>query len=180
MLALSYILSTLGLISMLVASAIKGKRMKLILFLAFCGNLFVATSYLIGGSGINGAAACYLGAVITITNYFFESKDIPLPKWLISVYAICMVAVNVWVSGGISLFGAIAIIASLSYIMAIIQKSGAGYRFWTIINMILWCLYDIITGSYSVLITHVPQLVTAFVSALFHDRKGKEKSNAQM
>ena len=35
MLALSYILSTLGLISMLVASAIKGKRMKLILFLAF-------------------------------------------------------------------------------------------------------------------------------------------------
>ncbi|MBQ6999003.1 MAG: YgjV family protein [Clostridia bacterium] len=174
---LSYILSTLGLISMLVASAVKGKRMKLILFLAFCGNLFVATSYHIGGSGINGAAACYLGAVMTIINYFFESKDIPLPKWLISIYAICMVALNLWVAGGLSLFSGIAIIASLVYILAIIQKSGAGYRFWTIINMILWCTYDIITGSYSVLITHVPQLVTALVSAFFHDRKGKQNVN---
>ncbi len=177
MLLLSYILSTLGLISMICASALKGERMKTILFLVFSGSILVGASYHIGGNGINGAAACYLGALQTIINYFFESKNKPLPKWLISIYAATTIALNLWVAGGLSMFSGIAIIASLSFIMAIIQKTGSGYRFWTIINMILWCTYDIGTHSYSVLITHVPQLITASVSALFHDRKGKQDVN---
>lgn len=170
---LAYVLSILGLISMIVASLIKGKNMKKILFLVFCGNFLVATSYLIGGSGISGAVSCYIGAAQTIINYFFESKNKPLPVWLITVYAVAFIAVNL-VVGGFNPLVILAIIASLTFIMCIGQKTGAKYRIWTFINMALWCLYDILSESFPVLLgTHVPQLIFTAVGMIIHDRKQK-------
>lgn len=171
---LSYVLSLLGLVSMICASMTKGEKMKRILFFVFCGNFLVATSYLIGGSGINGAASCYLGAVMTITNYFFDSKNKPIPKWLIAIYAVAIIVLNILVAGGVSWLGMLVIIASLTFVLCIGQENGAKYRFWTMINMILWCLYDILTCSYNVLITHVPQLAFAVIGMFVHDRKAKD------
>ncbi|MBR5156342.1 MAG: YgjV family protein [Clostridia bacterium] len=177
MLVLSYILSILGLLSMICASLIKGKNMKLILFFVFCGNVLVATSYLVGGSGINGAAACYLGGLQTLINYFFESKNKPLPKWLIATYALAIIVLNIWVAKGISALGILVIVASLTFILCIGQKNGAKYRFWTTVNMILWCIYDILSKSYSVLLTHIPQLTFTIVGTIIHDRKKNSAIN---
>lgn len=169
-----YILSLVGLICMISASLIKGERMKTILFLVFCGNAVVGTSYLLDGSGINGAAALYLGAVQTLINYFFDSKGKPLPKWLIAIYAVAIVAVNVWVAGGVTPLGVLVIVASLTFILCIGQTNGAKYRFWTIVNMLLWCLYDILAGVYSALFTHGSLLIFTVVGMLVHDRKQKQ------
>lgn len=171
---LSYVLSLIGLLSMIIASLIKGERMKTILFLVFCGNVLVATSYLTGGSGINGAATCYLGGVITLINFFFESKNNPVPRWLIAIYAICIIVLNVIVARGISALGILVIIASLTFLMCIGQKNGAKYRFWTLVNMTLWCTYDVLSASYSVLVSHVLQLLFVVVGMLLHDRKKNE------
>ena len=169
---LAYVLSITGLICMISASLIKGEKMKQILFLVFCGNFLVATSYLVDGAGINGAAACYLGSLQTIINYFFDSKNKPLPTWLICVYALAIVAVNLWVAGGVSALGVLVIVASLTFIMCIGQKTGARYRFWTIVNMILWCLYDILSPAYPVLfMSHIPLLVFTVAGMIIHDRK---------
>lgn len=168
---LAYVLSALGLISMICASLVKGEKMKTILFLVFCGNLFVATSYLVGGSGINGAAACYLGALMTLSNYFFESRKKDVPRYMIAIYAIAIIALNIWVSKGIDPLGALVIIASLTFIFCIGQKNGAKYRIWTVINMVLWCVYDVLSFSFSALVTHLPQLIFAIVGIIIHDRK---------
>ena len=96
---LSYILSLSGLASMILASLIKGEKMKKILFFVFCGNVLVATSYLVGGSGFNGAASCYIGGIQAIINYFFDSKNKPLPKWLIAIYCVAFIACNLAVGG---------------------------------------------------------------------------------
>lgn len=170
---LSYVLSLLGLSSMILASLTKGERMKTILFLVFCGNVLVATSYLVGGSGINGAAACYLGGAQTLINYFFDSKNKPLPKWLIISYAIAIIVLNIWVAGGVTALGILVIVASLTFILCIGQKNGARYRFWTLVNMALWCTYDILSATYSVLITHAIQLAFAVIGMMIHDRKKK-------
>lgn len=167
---ISYVLSLLGLFSMIAASLIKGQNMKKILFFVFCGNFLVATSYLIGESGINGAAACYLGAVQSIINYFFQSKGRPLPKWLIATYAVAIIALNIAVSG-LSPLGILVIVASLTFIMCIGQTNGSKYRFWTIVNMILWCTYDILSKSYSALITHVALFAFTVIGMIIHDRK---------
>ncbi len=173
---LSYVLSLLGLLSMIWASMTKGERMKKILFLVFCGNFLVATSYLVGGSGINGAAACYLGSVQTIINYFFDKENKPLPKWLVAIYAVAIIILNILVADGLKPLSALVIVASLTFIMCIGQKSGAKYRFWTIVNMVLWCTYDILSGSYNALITHVPLLTFTVIGMIIHDRKNKEIS----
>ncbi len=168
----SYVLSLLGLFSMIAASLVKGQNMKKILFFVFCGNFLVATSYLIGESGINGAAACYLGSVQSIINYFFQSRGKPLPKWLITIYAVAIIALNIAVSG-LSPLGILVIIASLTFIMCIGQTNGSKYRFWTIVNMILWCTYDVLSKSYSALITHVALFAFTVIGMIIHDRKKK-------
>ncbi len=169
---LSYILSLSGLASMILASLIKGEKMKKILFFVFCGNVLVATSYLVGGSGFNGAASCYIGGIQAIINYFFDSKNKPLPKWLIAIYCVAFIACNLAV-GGFKPLVILAIVASLTFVMCIGQTNGAKYRFWTIINIGLWCLYDVLSESYSALITHVVLLVFTVVGMIAHDRKKK-------
>lgn len=169
--ALSYILSLGGLASMIIASLIKGKNMKTILLFVFAGNILVATSYLLAGNGVNGAVSCYIGAAQTIINYFFDVKKKPLPKWLIGIYAVAFVALNL--ATGFSWLCLLAIIASLTFILCIGQKVGSKYRFWTLVNMGLWCLYDIVSGSFGVLFTHGTQLVFALIGTFIHDRNNK-------
>lgn len=123
MVILSYILSLGGLLSMIIASLIKGKNMKTILLFVFTGSVLVATSYLLAGNGINGAISCYIGAAQTIINYFFDRKRKPLPKWLIVIYALAFVALNLL--GGINYLTFIAIAASLTFILCIGQKVGS-------------------------------------------------------
>ena len=59
---LAYVLSFLGTVSIIASSLVKGKNMKVILSLVFTANVLVAISYLVGGSGINGAISCFVGA----------------------------------------------------------------------------------------------------------------------
>lgn len=167
---LSYILSLLGLASMIIASLIKGKNMKTILLFVFLGSMFVATSYVLTDS-INGAVSCYIGAAQSIINYFFDVKKKPLPKWLIVIYAVAFVVLNLMT--GFSWLCVLAIVASLTFILCIGQKVGSKYRFWTLVNMGLWCLYDVLSGSFGVLFTHGTQLVFALIGAIIHDRNSK-------
>ncbi len=169
---MTYILSGLSLALMISASLMKGKSIKLILLLVFGGNFLAATSYLFS-SGINGAAACYLGAAQTIINYFFDSKNKKIPIWLNVCYAIAIIAVNILVAGGFSWLGLLVIIASLTFIMCIGQDNGKMYRFWTIINMLLWCTYDIFVKSHAQLLQHVALLLFTVAGMVIHDLKKK-------
>ncbi|MBE6573610.1 MAG: YgjV family protein [Ruminococcaceae bacterium] len=170
---LSYVFSIGGLLSMIIASLIKGKNMKTILLFVFSGSMLVATSYLLAGNGINGAISCYIGAAQTIINYFFDAKNKPLPRWLIAIYAVAFVVFNL-VIGGFNYLCLLAIIASLTFILCIGQKVGSRYRFWTLVNMGLWCLYDVLSGSYGVLFTHGTQLVFAVIGMVIYDRNTKD------
>lgn len=158
---------------MIIASLIKGKNMKTILLFVFSGSMLVATSYLLSENGINGAISCYIGAAQTIINYFFDAKKKPLPKWLIVIYAFMFVLLNLL--GGFNYLTLLAITASLTFILCIGQKVGSKYRFWTLVNMGLWCLYDILSASYGVLFTHGTQLVFALIGMIIYDRNNKTK-----
>lgn len=170
---LSYVFSIIGLICMILASMLKNASMKTILALVCFANVIVATGYLIAGSGINGAATLYLAAAQTFINYFFERKEKPLPPWLLVCYAVSIILLNLLVSG-FSWLCMLVIVASLTFILCIGQKDGAKYRFWTIVNMVLWCLYDVLSESYNGLLTHIPLLLLTVVGMLLYDRKKQE------
>lgn len=174
----AFVFSILGLIAMLTSSLVKGRDMKVILLLVFLGNAFVSVSYLLDGSGLNGAASCLLGALQSIINFFFDKKGKAVPRSLACVYAVSFVAVNLAVSFS-GLFESLktvvlcllAICGCLAFVMCIGQKNGAKYRFWTIVNMTMWCIYDVVAGAYSVLFTHIIQLLFAVAGMIIHDRK---------
>lgn len=171
------ILSLVCLICMITASLVKGKNMKLILLLVFCGNFSIAVSYLLAGEGINGAASCFIGAAQSVINYFFDSKGKPLPKWLIGIYMAAFVVVNLAVSfsSGFNPLCLLAIVASLTFVMMIDQDNGAKYRFWVICNSVLWCVYDVLSKSPSNFATHVCLLAFTVVGMIIHDRKTKSE-----
>lgn len=169
---LALILSTLGFISVTSASLIKGKRMKLILFLVCCANVLYATSYVLQGSGINGAASCYLGGLLAIINYLFDAKGKPVPKWLAAVYALAFITVNVIVGEQV-LPIILAIAATMCFVLSIGMPNGAKYRFWTALNLILWITFDIETQSYKTLVAHALQLTGNVIGMIIYDRKAK-------
>lgn len=172
----AYILSGLSLALMISASLIKGNHIKIILLFVFFGNFLAATSYFIS-DGINGAAACYLGSLQTIINYFFDCKNKKIPNWLNICYIVAIIAVNLIVAGGFSWLGLLVIVASLTFILCIGQENGRMYRFWTIVNMLLWCLYDILAKSYAPLMQHIALLAFTVIGMIIHDLKKNKSVN---
>ena len=135
--------------------------MKLILLLVFLCNALIAASYFLTGA-FNGAVSCSVGAAMSIINYFFEKKNKPIPMWLIAVYAVAFVAVHLF-----------ALLGALTLVVGLCQKSGRKYRFWSLVNTVLWITYDIITLSFGPLSTHAILLVTILAGMVMHDRKKK-------
>ncbi|MBE7043498.1 MAG: YgjV family protein, partial [Ruminococcaceae bacterium] len=154
-------------------SLVKGEKIKTVLFFVICGSILVGTSYLLDGSGINGAAALYLGAAQALINYFFDVKKKPIPRWLIALYAVAIVVLNIWVAGQVTGLGLLVIVASLTFIFCIGQTDGTGYRLWMIVNLSLWCLYDVLAQAYSPLLTHGVLFLFNVIGILIHDRKKK-------
>lgn len=174
MTVLAFVLSILGQVLNTTASLVRGSRMKLILLLVFAANFSFATSYLLNDSGINGAASCYLGGILAIVNFWFTAKNRPFPKWLPVLYGALFVAVNV-IFGTDILLTAIAIAATMCFVMGIGQSNGAKYRFWTLGNLILWVTFDLVSRSISTLIPHLFQVCCTVLGMILYDRKAKVK-----
>ena len=168
---LAFILSTLGTVCICIPPLLKGKNMKVILLLVFSANVLVATSYLLTGA-YNGAASCFVGGAQAIINYFFDKKQKPIPIWLIVIYALSFITVNLLAFKVI--YDLIAMIASLTFIMCIGQKTGTKYRVWTFINTALWMTYDILNVAWGPLLTHGIQICTIISGFIIHDIKKKQ------
>lgn len=169
---LAFILSTIGTICICIPPLLKGKNMKLILLLVFSANVTVATSYLLTGA-YNGAASCFVGGAQAIINYFFDRKNKKLPVWLITIYALAFIGVNLMVFNHV--FDLIAMLASLTFVMCVGQKNGRKYRIWTFINTALWMTYDVLKASYGPLLTHGILLCTVIFGIIVHDIRKKSE-----
>ena len=78
---------------------------------------------------------------------------------------------NLVISKGFTIGVLLVILAGLAYQMSVTSKSGKQYRFYIFFNLLIWCIYDIISSSYGVLPTHATQLVINVASMLFFDKK---------
>jgi hypothetical protein len=170
---LVYFLNFVGLCSFVAASLVKGKRMRLILFLSCLGNVVIAVAYQISGNGINGAISGYLGGVLAVINYLFESKSKPIPKWLMGVYAASFTVLNLWLGWG-SWRCVLAVVACLCFVMGLVQPTGKQYRAWTIGNCTTWCVYDAVSRAWGALVTHAVIFVFTVTGILIHDLKRKK------
>ena len=166
------VLSVVGLVAFIVASLLKGEEVKKNLFFVFTGSVLVGTSYLFARAGINGAVSAYIGGIQAITNYFFNAKKKPIPVWLIVLYALIFLFMNLAVLE--SAVGILALLASLSFVGCVSAKSGKGYRMWQMINSFLWICYDLLSRSYGPLLTHAVLFAFTAFGAWINDYRKKE------
>lgn len=175
MIVASYICNALGLLAFIAMLLVKGRKMGLILFLSIVGNVLVGAAYLLGGNGINGALSNLLGGATSIITFCFDYKQKELPKWLIALYALGFVLVNLF-GGALSWFTILAIAACMCSVMAIVQKSGKAYRVWILSNCTIWCIYDCCTQNYGSLVVHIVLLAFTLTGMFIHDRNKKEET----
>lgn len=171
---MSYILSGIGLVVLIVASLIKGETIKKTLYLVLTGNLLVATSYLFTDNGINGAVSSYIGSIQALINLFYAKKNKNIPVWLLVIYALSFIVANFAVLK--DAVGIIALLATLCFVGCVSSKTGKGYRIWQAANNLLWILYDILSYSYGPLVTHTVLCVFTVAGILWNDcRKTKKE-----
>ena len=174
---LAYLLKTLSTVITMIAVLIKGKNLNLIQVLLFAANIICGVGYLAdGAAGFNAAGSCIIAAFQAILSYSIQSRNRPIPKWLIAIYAASFIVFNIIVSG-LNLPCVLAIIATLCFVMCIAQPNGKLFRLWCIFNIASWILYDLTAKTYSGLVLHGTMLAVTVVGILLHDMKKKEKIN---
>ena len=174
---LSYALKTVSTLLTIAAVLIKGVNLNFIQVLLFVANVVSGVGYIAdGAAGYNAAGTCIIAGVQAIINYSFQSKNKPIPKYLIVIYAVSFIAYNIVVSG-LNLPCVIAIAAALCFVMSIAQPNGKMFRFWCIFNNIVWIAYDLVAATYSGLIIHVTMLAVTIFGILLHDLKKKPEEN---
>lgn len=170
---LPIVLSAIATVCGCVPPIIKGKNMKLILLVVFLNNLLVAISYILTKDA-SGAAICFVGAATSIVNYFFDSKGKRLPVWLLIIYALAFVAVNLTTFKQAA--DILTLLAALAFVMAVSQKSGKRYRLWALANAGLWLIFDLIVWAEGPIIAHLAQFAIIIIGMVAYDRKKTEST----
>jgi len=150
------------------------KKMSAVLAFNLTGNVLVGINYPISGSlSFAGMAVCIVACVQVFINFLFARKNKTVPVWLLVVYLISFVAVNLlsfreW-------YDILALGAAVCFVFSISQQSTRSYRILYCINSSLWIVYDLLACSYTNLATHIALAVFTLVSMLVNDRNGKKK-----
>ena len=162
------IISSIALIISIVIAQFKD--IKLILIGEIAGNLSIALSFGFLG-GLSGAWVCIVAAAQTIIIYWANEHQLDQKRRnvLTTVFGVIYVAGTVFVYSGWS--DVVSCVCAMLYIMAIVQKDAAKYRWYMITNSFLWIIYDLQTAAYVNIITHGMVLVSLTVAKLRLDLK---------
>jgi len=159
--ALSFIATVLGLIEPF------NKKMSAILVFNFAGNLLVAVSYLLIG-GISGAGICFVACAQVVINYIFDLKGKKVPYWLIAVYLVAFLSVNLLTFA--HWYDVFSLTASVLFVLSVAQSNAKYYRILYFLNSTVWVLYDFLAAAYGNLSTHVVLFIATLVSIIIRDR----------
>ena len=167
---LSVALSITGLLAFVVSFLLKGANMRNILICNSLGNLLMALSY-VCILNFNGALSSFVGMFVGIVNSIFAIKQKKIPTWVLAIYVIVFIAVNV--AAFTSWVDIFAIAAVLAAVLSVCASTGKFYRIWSLANDVLWTIFDILRGSYGPLLTHGTLIGFTVAGIILHDTKKK-------
>lgn len=169
MLAISYALSTIATVLGLIEPF--GKKMRTILAFNFTGNLLVGLSYLLTDAK-TGAVVCFVACVQVVINYFFDMKGKKVPVWLIAIYLVVFVSVNLLAFE--NWYDAFSLVASMLFVISVAQSNAKYYRILYFSNSAVWILYDFLSGATGNLSTHIVLVIATLISMIV---RNKEKTS---
>ena len=166
---LSYILSLIATVLGIIEPF--NKKMTGVLIFSLVGNLIVGTSYFLVNA-VSGGVICSIACVQLLINYFYNAKGKKVPNWLRAIYIVSFVAVNLiafahW-------YDALALTASIMFVLSVSQSNTLFYRIFFMSNSLLWIVYDVVAKAYGNLSTHIILFSATLISTFIRNRKSKQ------
>jgi hypothetical protein len=159
----------LVIISNVLAMQMKKKNQILLLFIL--ANLFSSINFLLLKS-YSGAIICVFAIGQTVINKLFENRKNSIPNVVIGIYiAISIILGLITFKGYIDV---LPIISSILYTITIIQKKEKNIRRITLINIMLWVVYDMFSMAYTAAISDFIMTISTLFGIYRFDFK-KEK-----
>lgn len=144
------------------------KNKKHIIFMFILANLFSAINFLLLQS-YSGAIICFFAIIQTFINGFIENKNQQVPKILILVYIILSIILGVFAFH--NFIDILPIICSVLYTITIIQSKEKNIRKISLINIILWIIYDIVCQAYTAAISDSIMTISTLIGMYRFDYK---------
>ena len=143
MFILAQVFGTLMLIVNVLAMQMKDK--KNIIFMLLLANLFAVFNFIFL-KGYSGAMICGFAIIQTIINNCYENKGKKLPFLLLMIFIIISIALGLLTFKNI--IDILPILCSVLYCLIIVQSKERIIRILSLINIILWLIYDFYYQAY--------------------------------
>lgn len=157
-----------------------------ILYMQLAVNLTTIASHLFNGAGV-GSVLIIVAVVHLAFNCAFSLKGKNPPRislWLFSIPYIgaVVIASKYILEFRLGEFGfwidAILIVAAIFFMLAVGSKKASGYRFFILLNTLIWIVYDYYGGNVpnvSMLVTHIVLLISNIVAIIRLDILGRNR-----
>ncbi len=156
------------------------KEQKQIIFMQFISNLLTALSYFVlDFSRMAGGMACMVGAIQTLSNYFYFRRDKKPPKMMTALFLV-LYALSTWLTLRIAdtirfPFDFMPFIGSVVFLVGVSTKNSKHTRLLFFANMLIWITYDCMAIPIAIanLVTHLCILGSVVLGIYRYDiRKG--------
>lgn len=159
-----------GIVSVAAIFSMQLKSIASILFCQLICNGVGALSYILLG-GFSGCGIYLVALAQTVVYYWFrkQGKKAPLAMALIFIglYLLCSVTTY---QGPNDLFSAAA---ALTCAFSLIQEKPSIYRLFMLLNGLIWTVYDLNVGAYTMIVSHLATALSVGVGILRLDIKKK-------
>jgi hypothetical protein len=168
------IFGILGIIFSVLSMQMKTKKNIMIMLLGL--NLASALNFLFLDS-ISGSLVCFFGAIETVINYCFDSKNKKIPLYIIAFYVI--VNIGLGISSYHSPIDILPVICALLYCATVCVKRESNIRKLMFLNQTIWLIYDLIVKAYMFSISNILTIISIVISYFRFDYKKKEKNGKE-
>ncbi len=157
-------------VSVAAITSMQLKNIKAILICQLICNGVGALSYILL-DGLSGCGIYLVALGQSIVYFLFRIKNKKSPLWIavifIALFLVCSLATYQ------SLRDLISALAAMTCALSLIQEKASGYRFFMLLNGIIWMVYDINVSAYTMIISHIVTALSAGIGIIRLDIKRK-------
>lgn len=154
--------------------AVQLKEMKSILLMGVVTNALTVTNYWLLGE-MSGAWICLIAIVQSLWIFYYSKDGRRFPKRLNYIFML-LYSVAVFVAYQ-NIYDILSWVAAICFALAVVQLESSKYRLIICINSLSWIVYDIMTRSYTMGLTHGLIFLSTVIAIIRLDRKQKTKED---
>lgn len=136
-------------------------------------NLMSGLSYVLVG-GFSGCIICLAAISQAVVYSVYRLKNKKSPMFLMWIFAVLYVLCSLpTFKGAVDI---ISIVAGLTAAFGLAQEKSSNYRVFMVLNGVLWSIYDVSVGAYTMILSHAVTAISATIGIIRLDLKKQNRS----